>query len=74
MRAKIWKEFVHFFGLFVCMSIGYWVAGQREPKDGWYYFVTALVVMLAALIVYLVLVYLLSFVWSRFVKKNESAN
>ena len=65
MRAKIWKEIVHFFGVFVSMGIGYWVAAQREPKDGWYFFVTAVVVTLAAVMIYTALVYLLSFAWSR---------
>ena len=65
MRAKIWKEFVHFFGVFVSMGIGYWVALQREPKDGWYFFVTAAVVMLVVMVIYVALINLLSFAWSH---------
>ena len=75
MRAKIWKEFVHFFGVFVSMGIGYWVALQREPKDGWYFYVTALVVTLVVTVVYIALVYGLSLAWSRWRRSpNEGAD
>ena len=71
MRAKIWKELVHFFGLFVSMSIGYWIALQREPKDGWYFYVTVLVVSLAVVMVYFALVYSLSLAWSRWRRSSN---
>jgi Zn-dependent protease with chaperone function len=71
MRAKIWKEFVHFFGLFVSMGLGFWVAGQREPRDTFPYFGTAMAVTFVALMVYFALVYLLSLAWSRWRRSSN---
>jgi hypothetical protein len=74
MPVKVSNALLRWLGLFASMCIGYWVAGQREPKDGWYYFVTALVVTLVVWAIYCALIYSLAFIWSRLVKKNEATN
>jgi hypothetical protein len=33
MPVKVSNALLRWLGLFACMCIGYWVAGQREPKD-----------------------------------------
>jgi hypothetical protein len=61
---------VRWSGLFVSICIGYWVAGERGPKDGIRYFETAMVVKLVVWAIYCVLVYSLAFAWSRLLKKK----
>lgn len=68
--VKVSNALLRWFGLFVSMCIGYWVAGQREPKDGWNYFVTAIVVCVIAWAVYCALIYSLAFVWSRWRRRR----
>lgn len=63
--VKVSKELVYWLAVFVVFCISFWVAGQREPKDGFRYFVTALAVAVGLWAVYFILAYLLPLAWSR---------
>jgi len=63
--VKVSKVLVHGLVLFVFFGISFWVAGQRESKDGFPYFVTAIVVLIVLWAVYYIVIYLLSLAWSR---------
>jgi hypothetical protein len=72
MLAKISKQLAYWLGLFVIIFISFWVAGQREPQDGWYYFVTAAVVGNVLWWVYWALIfYLLPLAWSRWRRSSN---
>jgi nucleoside permease NupC len=68
--GKVSKELVRWLGVFVILCISFLVAGEREPIDGFRYFVTALVVSVVLWAVYCMLVYLLPFARSRFFEKE----
>jgi uncharacterized membrane protein YbhN (UPF0104 family) len=70
MPAKVSNFLLRYFGLFVCFCIAFWIAGQREAKDGFRYFVTAVVVSVVLWLVYCALVYLLAPICSRLLKKK----
>jgi hypothetical protein len=63
--VKVSKELAYWLGVFVVLCISFWVAGQREPKDGFSYFVTALAVAVGLWAVYFILAWLLPLAWSR---------
>jgi hypothetical protein len=63
--VKVSKELVHWLAVFVVFCISFWVAGHREPKDGFRYFVTALVVAVGLWALYYILACLLPLAWSR---------
>jgi len=63
--AKISNGLIRWLGMVGCIFASFWIAGQWGPRDGWYYVVTAMVLCLALWAVYCVLVYSLTFAWSR---------
>jgi hypothetical protein len=69
--VKVSKEIAHWLGVFVVLCVSFWVAGEREQKDGFRYFVTALVVSAVLLAVCSILVYLLPLAWSRWRRSSN---
>jgi hypothetical protein len=59
------KELVRWLAVLVVLCVSFWVAGEREPKDGFRYFVTAFVVSAVLWVVLYILVNLLPLAWSR---------
>jgi hypothetical protein len=46
------KQLVHWLSVFIVLCFSFWVAGMREPKDGFRYFATAAVVSVVLWVVY----------------------
>jgi Zn-dependent protease with chaperone function len=69
--VKVSKVLAHWLGVLIVLYISFWVAEEREPKDGFRYFVTAFVVSAILLAVSYILVYLLPLAWSRWRRSSN---